>query len=219
MDPILAMGFFMMKPLVTLCFLIICYATFGQKVVEKQWDMAGIDRVEVVSDSIFRIDVKSTSGDQIKVQAAIEGELYENLLLDGLNKDGVLSLKVGLTPFFEADNDKLAAHKVVSVSLLIQIPRDLTLVVSSNLADLSVEGPLEHIQAALYNGDLLLTDFSGTADLRTTHGDIEVLAYGPVMGLAKSKKGEVDNRLPEQGTLPIRAKSVNGAIRLNHSHQ
>ena len=213
------MGFFMMKPLVTLCFLIICYATFGQKVVEKQWDMAGIDRVEVVSDSIFRIDVKSTSGDQIKVQAAIEGELYENLLLDGLNKDGVLSLKVGLTPFFEADNDKLAAHKVVSVSLLIQIPRDLTLVVSSNLADLSVEGPLEHIQAALYNGDLLLTDFSGTADLRTTHGDIEVLAYGPVMGLAKSKKGEVDNRLPEQGTLPIRAKSVNGAIRLNHSHQ
>lgn len=213
------MGFFMMKPFATLILLFSIAAAFGQKLVEKQWDAHGIKRVEVISDSIFNIEVKSVEGTQVQVQAAIEGELFENLLLDGLNKEGVLSLKVGLTPFFEAKNDKLAAHKVVSVSLSIQMPPELTLVISSKLADVQVYGPFNHVQAALYNGDLQLDNYSGSADLRTTHGSIDVRAYGPVYGMAKSKKGQVNNSLPEQGTLPIRAKSVNGAIRLQPSHQ
>lgn len=213
------MGFFMMKHFATLILLFSISTAFGQKLVQKQWDAQGIKRVEVMSDSIFRIEVKSVEGHEIRVQAAIEGELFENLMLDGLNKEGVLSLKVGLTPFFEAKNDKLAAHKVVSVALSIQMPSNLTLAVSSKLADLYVEGPLDHVQAALYNGDLQLRDYSGTADLRTTHGAIDVVAYGPVYAMAKSKNGLVNNGFPEQGTLLVRAKSVNGAIRLQHSHQ
>lgn len=213
------MGFFMMRPLIVLFLFFSLSASLAQKVVQKQWDATGIERVEVFSDSIFRIEVKSVSGSQIVVQASMEGEHFENLLLDGLNKDGVLSLKAGLTPFFEAKNDKLAAHKVVSVWISIQMPQDLSLIASSALADLSVEGPLQGVQASLYKGDMRFTNFSGMADLRTTHGNIEVEAYGPVYGTARSKNGTVVNRLPAGGSWLIRAKSVNGAIRLIHSHQ
>lgn len=213
------MGFFMMKKYLILLFLLGSLTTVAQKVVQKQWDTTGIQRVQVLSDSIFKIEVKSVPGDQILVEAAIEGELYENLVLDGLNKEGILSLKVGLTPFFEAANDKLAAHKVVSVSLKIQMPEALTLVVSSRLADLLTEGPFRHVQAALYNGRLSMVNFKGTATLSTHHGPIDVEAFGPVYGIATSKNASVSNQLPKEGLLPIRAQSVNGAIRLRHSHQ
>ncbi len=211
--------FFMLKGTFIMLFLAPFLSIFGQKTIEKGWEDIGIDKIEIISDQIFRIEAKSKDTRFINLRTEIEGENYENVVIDTAIKDKTLTITTGFTPYFNAANDKLAAHKVISIELYLEVPEGKELFVSSMLASFKAEGVFENIYTGLFRGNCELINYRGNAQLNTRHGNIEVYAQPSVKGLAKSQRGYIVLDLPITGNYLVEARSVNGDISLLKSPQ
>ncbi len=185
---------------------------WGQKIIQRSLDAAGIKRVEITSDQVFFIKIEASNTPTIQVHTEVEGENYENVVLSLSEKDGTLAVKTGYTPYFEANNDKLAAHKVISIEMTLSIPENLEVFISSFIASVEATGVFKNLYTGLNNGNCTLTNYLGDAQLNTRNGFIKVNAQAGVHGTAFSQRGRVEDQLPETGFYKVEAQSVNGDV-------
>jgi len=209
------LGFFMLnKPCYILLFIFLMANVYAQKIIDKSWDIEGIERLVIISNDIFNIVIISNHTSRINVITKIEGEHYENVVLNISEENKTLSLSTGFTPYFQAENDKLAAHKVISIEMKLNISNSLEVFVRSSIASLSTHGSFKNLQVELGNGNCVLNDFEGDAQLLTGNGNIRVVAHDTVGARAKTKRGKLTNELSATGNFYIDAESVNGDITL-----
>ena len=209
------LGFFMLnKPGYILLFIFLTANVYAQKIIDKSWDIEGIERLEIISNDIFNIVIISNHTSRINVITKIEGEHYENVVLNISEENKTLKLSTGFTPYFQAENDKLAAHKVISIEMELNISNSLEVFVRSSIASLSTHGSFKDLQVELGNGNCVLNDFEGDAQLITGNGNIMVIAHDTVRARAKTKRGKLTNELSSTGNFYIDAESVNGDITL-----
>lgn len=187
---------------------------FAQKVIDKSWDTGGIERLEIISNDIFNIVIISNDTTRINVITKIEGEHYENVVLNISEKNKTLTLSTGFTPYFQAVNDKLAAHKVISIEMELYISKRLEVFVRSSMTSLTTHGSFKDLQVELGDGNCVLNNFVGNAQLFTGNGNITVIAHKTVKARAKTKRGKITNQLSTTGNFTIDAESVNGDITL-----
>jgi len=205
----------MLKNISHICILLLLIAEAqAQKIIEKSWDASKFEAVEIISDDIFKIIITSKETATISLSTKIEGENYEQVLVDisEEKQPRTLTLSTGFTPFFEGANDKLAAHKVISIEMELIVPQNYSVLVRSALASARLEGSFREVRLDLEFGNCVLTSFYGDADINTTHGSIIVYAREGVTAQANTMRGMVKNELNLKGALQIRAQSVNGDI-------
>jgi len=209
------LGFFKLKkPGYILLFIFLMANVYAQKIIDKSWDIEGIERLEIISNDIFNIVIISNHSSRINVITKIEGEYYENVVLNISEENKTLRLSTGFTPYFQAVNDKLAAHKVISIEMELNISNRLEVFVRSSMTSLSTHGSFKDLQVELGNGNCVLNDFEGDAKLFTRNGDITVIAHETVKARARTKRGRLTNELSATGKFSIDAESVNGDITL-----
>ncbi|MCZ4317677.1 DUF4097 family beta strand repeat-containing protein [Aequorivita viscosa] len=198
--------------IVFICFGIHCVV--AQKVLEKEFAAEGLHALYIEDDAIFKIEIFASKRETIQIKAKISGEHSEAIIIEENFLNGTLSLKTGLMPYFAFENDKLAAHKLMAVEIMLFIPENISVKIKSELASLEATGNIKKLAVSLQNGSCTLTNFLGNAHLKTANGDISVLAKMHVSGRAISKHGTVNNTLPKDGRFLIEAESVNGNIML-----
>lgn len=186
--------------------------------MEKEWEAGQFQKVEIISNELSKVRVETWDSEIIKVIINIEGETYESVLLQALEDDDLLSLKPNYRPYFLKQNDKLAAHKVLSVEMFLYVPPGKDIHIKSTTAKVVMRGEYEYVFVGLEEGNCLLNDFQGNAFIQTKNGDINVTAIQS-NGTAYSKYGTVVNKLPKQGKFTIEAESVNGLITLLKSQE
>ena len=186
----------------------------AQKTLEKQIYATKTTQLVIASNMINLLSIASEETDHISIIAKIRGEHSENVLVTTSEENSILTIGTGYTPYFEAENDKLAAHKVISVEMEIVIPHFLTVEVQTKIASIDVTGTYDVFRANLEYGNCELNHFLGHAFVNTVHGDILVYANEHVSGRAFSKKGVVINHLPGRGEYTIIAESRDGDISL-----
>ena len=193
---------------------------YSQKIIERDFDATLINNIEINSDIINSVLIYSENTNHIKIIAKIEGENYENVVLSMVEKDNILFLKPDYTPFFEAENDKLAAHKVQSIELEIIVPEDIDISISSMMASVATKGKFKVLKAFLGNGNCNLQEFVGNAYLKTKTGSIKVSTKENIFGNAISKNGIVINQLSENknSKYTIIAETNMGEISLFQIH-
>ena len=184
----------------------------AQKSLEKQWVAAEIDTVLIDSDAIFRLTIESHDSETITALSQVEGEYNESVVVNSAITGRTLAISTGFSPYFKKDNDKLAAHKVLSVECSLTVPSDMAVVVRSSLASLEARGGLAYLEAVLSDGNITLENFSGDARLETVTGDITVEAIPGVGGRGVSTQGVTKNQLPLEGNYFIEAKSRSGSV-------
>lgn len=184
----------------------------AQKTIEKQWGGNEVDTLLIDSDAIFRISIISGSGEDIRLSARVEGEYSESVVVNSVLKGRMLAVSSGFSPFFEKDNDKLAAHKVLSIEADLHVPEDLVMIIRSAQATVEQTGPLREIQVSTSEGNILLNAFTGDARLYTEIGDISVSVGPNVGGRGKSDGGTVINELSVEGRYFIEAESRKGTV-------
>ncbi|WP_034260196.1 hypothetical protein [Altibacter lentus] len=189
-------------------------ALTAQKMLQKEWDVAGIHSVILQSDVVYKVQILSEEINTINLITTIEGETFENVLIEATEEAGVLHLSTGYSPYFVPENDKLAAHKVLGIEMVLKVPKKLRVSLHSALASVKAVGTFTHLEVALEQGDCELLQFTGNATLQTLTGAIVVYATQGVSGTAVSKKGEVINLLPTTGDYKINAESRTGTIQL-----
>jgi len=191
----------------------------AQKLLEKSQDANGINWILIDGDGMYKVDLFSTKTNQIKVTARIEGEYAESTLVALKEKNGALLVSSGFLPFFEKDNDKLAAHKLQSIALTVIVPEGLNVSVTSDIASLKAMGKFDFLTVALDEGSCELLNFLGDADIKTKKGDIYVEAIkNNVSGAGFTKYGILLNELPNGHTFIVDANTLHGDITLLQTH-
>lgn len=203
------------KAFLLLLFLFISKNILSQKVLQKQWDATAITKVSLQSDDVFKVKlVSDPTSNTIYIDTRIAGEHSESVVVNVIEKNNTLWVTTGYSPFFKAENDKLAAHKFISIEMIVTVPVHVAVAVYSSLASVSASGTFTSVRAELERGSCELINYKGNAILFTKQAGIKVTAANGVTGEAVSTYGAVINQLPSEGKYHIQAESIHGTITL-----
>jgi len=126
---------------------------------------------------------------------------------------GSLLISTNFQPAFKDANDKLSAHKVLSIEVSVTLPEHITAYIKSDIAKAKIVGNHKNLTVELSNGNCELTDFKGHAMINTLEGDILATTnYAQVDAISSNASvvlGDLDS-----GPNTLKLKSLNGIIRV-----
>lgn len=164
----------------------------AQKKLMQSYANPDITGIYINSNEIFEIRLTASPVSEITVTTLIEGETFESSLLQIVVNDGILKITTGRTPDFIPYNDKLSAHKVLSIVLEITLPEGLDIDVYSTLAGVDGTGRFGQVQMNLGRGGCRLEGFRfrESAQINTLTGSITI-ATPTTSVTAQSRNGTV----------------------------
>ena len=199
-------------------FLFLLALTFSQfahpqKVVSKsvEFPAGSVARIDARQCYVLQLDTRA--GGEMVVEARMEGE-YGGYNAIQLTREGnTLHLAAGFEPLFRKPNDKLGAHKVVSISLKILVPENRTVEILADDAQLEVHGLYEHLQILQASGYCGVYDAGRYVEIRTQTADILVASHAADI-VANSRYGRVaPNGIPP-GEAHFELYTISGNINL-----
>lgn len=161
-------------------------SAYAQKRVVKSLVNARTSWVQVDSNQCFVLHLRNSDSDQVIVEAKLDGEYSEDLVISMEEDGNTLLITPGFRPNFKHPNDKLSAHKVVSVSLEIAIPSYTNFRIFGTHTRVSATG-------IFTNGKVVLDD--GSCDLQVEAEELEVLTQsGDIRFTSKGAELKVDSK-------------------------
>ena len=158
---------------------------------------APADRLVISAD--YDLSVATHSGDTIEVERQVPEAWNPTTTLQG----DTLELRV--------DRPKVNFGADAEADVLV--PEGLALEVRMPNADLEGADLADGLTVHKSNGDVLLTDVSGTVDVTMTNGDIDLSASEPLDELRlRTKNGDIVARLGGTETYDVSADTVNGEV-------
>ncbi|WP_442846942.1 hypothetical protein [Leeuwenhoekiella sp. H156] len=189
---------------------------FAQKRMLNTLDSQAVKGVFIDSDQVFEVFVRAVEGSGFSVNAEVEGETFETLKLDTTVENGLWHIETGRTFGFKNIDDKLAAHKVLSVVLYIEMPQDKEVWVDSDLASVQLTGAFDQINLNLSGGGCMLNNFRGSGIVNTLRGSITA-AVSDTRVLAESRNGIVNTQETSAGSHLLSLKTIDGDISVSQS--
>lgn len=183
----------------------------AQRDTREIFNASGIESIDILTNEVFKITITATNTDRIRLITHSEGEYFNQILVQTKVDNGNLSIRTSYPQELTGGFDKLSAHKVFSLELELEIPKDLEISVDSNIASLITFGSFSQLTANLKDGYCDLKEFAGNATINTYDGNIRV-ETGSGLVDAESRNGTVE--IPEHfsGRNPIKLKSIDGNI-------
>jgi hypothetical protein len=163
-------------------FVVILSMSFGllgaQKVIKKSVHNLGTSSILIDADDCFKVEITTTLSKEIVVEAHIDGE-YKNDLLVKIEEDGPsIDISTGFQPNFIKPNDKLSIHKVISISLKVQIPENMNVRLFGSNANVYAKGSYKILKVTLDDGTCNFQGIYGIAHAVTRSGDIYLYSKG-----------------------------------------
>lgn len=192
--------------------------SYGQKDLSRTYFSEGIENIIIDANGVHSLKLEASMVEEISVQVHLEGETSEEIVIKENIKGSQLALGFGSWPLAKIYNDKLSAHKIVSVAVTISIPEHLIVSITSNTAAVSAKGTFEFLYVDIEDENCVLKDFNGDADLKTNKGFIKVLVQNlSTAAKAITTYGTLQNTLSKNGKFTIYAESVHGDITLQQT--
>ncbi|WP_036380525.1 hypothetical protein [Muricauda sp. MAR_2010_75] len=185
----------------------------GQKLVKKAFIGPRTQSIQIDSRYCYQIDVQTAKTKEVLVEASIEGEYSEDLLVSLEEKGTTVRISAGFQPNFINPNDKLSAHKVVSIALHITVPQYKNVSIFGTNSNVQVKGSYQNLNVKLSDGRCELDNVSETVEVTTQKGDIWLNAKNGSI-LAESAYGQVENNQIPTGHNQYILKTVEGNIHL-----
>ena len=148
--------------------------------------------IQIDASRFSEVSLTTAPGAELLVEATMEGEYQKDLIVEISEEDNALVLSGAFQPYFEAPNDKLSAHKVIAVSLLVQLPEDREVFLFGNSAQVMVAGVYRELEIVLNDGPCVLEAPGGKIKVRTQSGNIFLKADKGALR-AQTKYGSVIN--------------------------
>ena len=170
-----------------------------------------ISTIHINTDEVYLINIVTTNTSEIRIRTHSEGEYFDDIILESAVKDGRLKIKTRYPERLTGGYDKLSAHKVFSLEIEMEVPDNLEVIISSNIASVQGRGEFKTIYADLKQGYFKMLDFKGSAVVNTFTGNIYMETSSGLIE-ANSRNGKVD--IPEflPGRNPLRLTSIDGDI-------
>lgn len=202
-----------MRQLLVIIFLFGVSVLGAQKKVIKNLEGQGVSFIQIDSENCFKVELTTAADKRIIVESDMDGEYMQNLLLNVLKEGNTVWIGAGFQPNFKDPNDKLSAHKVVSISLKISIPQYLDVSVSGTNSNVSVTGDYDNLKIALTDGTCSLERVGENITVSSQSGNIALLTSGAEIQAA-SKYGKVDREFIPYGDNQFTLNTITGNIRI-----
>ncbi|WP_299777566.1 hypothetical protein [uncultured Formosa sp.] len=183
----------------------------AQKRVDKIIDAQNISTLQINGANCFKIHVRALKTSEISIQTKIDGEHSEDMIVIARKSNDTLFISTRFQPLFEADNDKLSAHKLMSIELDIQVPKHINFNIKSDIASVVAEGVFKSAFIELNQGQCNLLSFLGSARVNTINGSIYVETNYATVN-AFSRHGVVNLQPLALGKNQLNLKSIQGDI-------
>lgn len=179
--------------------LLILSANFlsAQKIVKKAIINPDITSVRIDARNCFQIKMQTSMTNEMLVEAIIDGEYKNDLMLNLKQEGSLIFVSSGFSPNFKNPNDKLSAHKVISIELLISLPAGQNVQVDGTSCNIIASGDYGHLKITLNDGNCILNEVSKMITVLTQSGNIDVRSSNAKIN-ATSKFGKVrDDDIPD----------------------
>ena len=185
----------------------------AQKQLERKINASAISLLQIDATNIFEVKLQTSTTDEVVITAQLEGEYTKDLTLEVFENGGTLAVNAGFRETFITPNDKLSAHKVVSIALHVLLPRWKKVQVYGTNTRVVAEGEYTDLNIVLADGSCELIEVSQNVTVRTQSGTIIVKAKeGRIV--ASSKYGNLENFNLPTGTNHYDLSTVTGDIEL-----
>lgn len=205
-----------MKGLILLFLTLLTFQGFSQKDTSRSFDAAGIEKIFIYTDEVFRINLKTSSSKKIILTSHSEGEYFEDISLEAEVLQDRMILTSKFREILQSGFDKLSAHKVFSLEISLEIPEGMRVFIKSNIASVNGSGNFEKLEVELKSGACELAVFDGDLLVNTYNGSIAVHTHDAEIS-AHSRNGEVFLPPATPGKNQIKLTSINGNIRVREN--
>ncbi|MEX0362812.1 MAG: hypothetical protein AB3N10_17690 [Allomuricauda sp.] len=186
---------------------------YGQKEIKKALLDSDIEFIQINADFCYQVTLQTAKTDEVYVAAQMEGEYAKDLLLTLEEEGATMLIGTGFHPNFTNPNDKLSAHKVISIALEIIVPEYRNVFLYGTSSNVDVLGSYEKLEVKLANGTCRLNNVREYVDVKTQKGDILVRApRGDFQ--AESTYGQVIKEEIPIGSNQYILSTVEGTIQL-----
>lgn len=186
----------------------------GQKKSVRTFDADNLTKLDIDAERIYEVELESSSSGQVVLEVYIEGEYQSELTVSAREEGSTLFLKGVFMPSFKNPNDKLSAHKVLSVRVKVYVPRHLNTELYGTSTRVVASGYYEDLEIRTQKGPVVLRSLSGLVSVQTNSGVIKVFETGGALQ-ASSSYGTVNKGDVPEGNSSILLESVNGDIYIN----
>ncbi|PIB38377.1 hypothetical protein [Maribacter sp. 4G9] len=197
-----------------LVLLLIVAQVAAQKKVHKVLLGESVKLIQVNAENCYEVILETGDNEEIEVDAQMDGEYSEDLQMNFSETGNTLVLGAGFQPSFVNPNDKLSAHKVVSIALKIRVPSYKNVQVYGNSARIIAFGNYSNLDITLSDGNCELHNISEEVNVRTQSGNIVVYANRATIS-AETKYGQYQKDTIPNGFNRYKLNSVTGNIILN----
>ncbi len=185
----------------------------AQKKVQKTIFDTKDTAIEINAIDCFLVTIKTAKSNTILVEAKMEGEYGKEVLLNLHEEGKTLLIDTAFNPMFALPNDKLGAHKVLSISLQITIPENMKVQLYGTYCNVDATGIYQNISIALNDGNCVLKDIQDKATVNTQSGAIALYTKSGTIS-AISKYGEVISEDILAGNQRYQLNSITGDIHI-----
>nr|WP_297782689.1 hypothetical protein [uncultured Allomuricauda sp.] len=169
------------------------------------------ETIQIDAQYCYRIDLKTTLSDEVEVSASMEGEYAKDLLISIKQSGTTAMISADFQPLFINPNDKLSAHKVVSIALEISLPEYKYVDVFGTNTNIYATGKYEDLNVTLSDGLCTLENVSESVEVTTQKGDI-LLTIPSGNITAESVYGKVEREAIPFGYNQFVLKTIEGDI-------
>lgn len=185
----------------------------SQKQVKKTILDPSITLVQLDVSNCFELVLETRDTSEIQVAAQIEGEYSKDLELSVHENGNTLLIGAGFSSDFINPNDKLSAHKVVSIALHVVVPKWKNVAVFGTYTRVLASGDYSNLNIVLSDGLCELQQVAKMVNVKTQNGNI-ILATKSGKINAYSKYGEITTGEPPAGDNEYILSTVTGNITL-----
>lgn len=191
----------------TITFLLLCFLaqfSIGQKVIRKTIINPDNQAIQIDTKNCYKVILETSKNKELSIAAEIEGEYQKDLVVK-IEEDGSnVLVGAGFLPNFVNPNDKLSAHKVLSISLKIRVPEYCYVTIFGTNSQVEATGKYRKLKVSLATGNCFLNNVTESVEVKTQKGTINLVtqkgnieaesAYG-VVKLPKIPEGNSNYKL------------------------
>ena len=186
----------------------------AQKIIEKELYASDISTIIVSGNTMFNISMNTKPINKVNLVLAIEGENNEQIVLKTIRKQDTIFISSEYQPLFNVPDDKLSAHKKISIELNMIVPENIDVSVKSDIGSVQIKGIYKSVFSELVNGNFKAFNVSSNLlVINTLHGNIYVETNTAIVDIS-TKNGEVHKEQLDFGKQRISLNSINGDIRV-----
>lgn len=186
----------------------------AQRHLQKTYLDPAVNAIIISGEQCFQVMVDTSPTQEVTVEADMEGEYQNDVFIQMETLGNTLRIGTDYAPNFERPNDKLSAHKVLSVKLKILLPEHLKVSLVAGDCQVKASGNYRELSVKIAGGGCTLQGRAYRTDIDTISGFIfAVIQEGQIS--AQSGYGEVYLGSVPDGPDRYTFKSVRGSIRVN----